>query len=293
MTDISFDQLQAFVAAAERGSFSAAARHLRKAQSVVSTHVANLEVSLGVALFDRESRSPILTQAGVRLLHEARVVLERREHLVGVAYSIERNVEESLVIAVDELFPMQTLGQRMVDFSKAFPFVELKLLFPRMEDVSQLVLSAAADLGIMWRQESLQPELGFRNIGWVPLKLVCASNHPLAQGSIAWEELKRYRQIQVTPRGGGQEKSRLRVASSVWWVESYRAMLELVRLGLGWAVVPYHLLDELREDSGLIAPSLDFDVGDVPVPLELVWHKQRPCGPAAAWLREHLVSIAP
>jgi len=61
---ISMEQLEAFVAAAEHGSFSAAARVLRKAQSAVSTHVANLEADLGLSLFSRAGRHPALTAAG-------------------------------------------------------------------------------------------------------------------------------------------------------------------------------------------------------------------------------------
>ena len=46
------EQLRAFVTAAEKGSFSAAGRAMGRAQSVVSTHIAMLEDSLGVELFD-------------------------------------------------------------------------------------------------------------------------------------------------------------------------------------------------------------------------------------------------
>ena len=52
------DQLEAFVSAAEKGSFSAAGRALRKAQSAVSTQVSNLETDLGVMLFNRAGRNP-------------------------------------------------------------------------------------------------------------------------------------------------------------------------------------------------------------------------------------------
>ena len=50
--DWTLEQLNSFVAAAEKGSFSEAARSLGRAQSVVSTHVATLEAELGVDLFD-------------------------------------------------------------------------------------------------------------------------------------------------------------------------------------------------------------------------------------------------
>ena len=50
---VSLDQLRTFIAAADEGSFSAAARKLRRAQSVVSDLVSNLEGQIGIALFDR------------------------------------------------------------------------------------------------------------------------------------------------------------------------------------------------------------------------------------------------
>ena len=58
---VSLDQIRIFVAAADEGSFSAAGRKLRRAQSVVSQTIANLEAQLGVALFDRTGRYPQLT----------------------------------------------------------------------------------------------------------------------------------------------------------------------------------------------------------------------------------------
>ena len=287
---VSLDQLQAFVAAADAGSFSGAARALRKAQSAVSTQVANLETDLGLELFSRHGRSPVLTPAGERLLLEARVVLDRREHLLGVASSLEQQVENRLVVAIDELYPEHALGALFAGFAQNFPFVELELLFPLMEDVSRMVQSGAADLGVMWRQEGLPTELGFQTIGWVPLKLVCGRNHPLAKEKVAWEELKRHRQILVAARSDGPEKRRLRVAAEVWWVESHWVILEMVKHGIGWAFVSDHVIASSPAAPDLMTPDLQFDNGDWPVALELVWHKQRPCGPAAAWLRERFAA---
>ncbi|WP_160000099.1 LysR family transcriptional regulator [Roseomonas sp. 18066] len=282
---VSLEQLQAFVAAAESGSFSAAGRRLRKAQSAVSTQVANLETDLGLELFSRAGRNPVLTEAGQRLLEEARVVLDRREHLIGVASSLEQKVESRLVVAIDELYPEHALGALFADFAREFPYVELELLFPLMEDVSRMVLAGSADLGVMWRQEALPVELGFQTIGWVPLKLVCGRGHPLAKARVEWEELKRHRQILVAARSDGAEKRRLRVAAEVWWVESHWVILEMVKQGIGWALVSDHVIAASPAAPDLVTPDLQFDDGDWPVALELVWHKQRPCGPAAAWLR--------
>ena len=72
---VSLDQLRTFIAAADEGSFSAAARKLLRAQSVVSETVSNLEDQIGLPLFDRSGRYPRLTPAGVVLLADARSIV--------------------------------------------------------------------------------------------------------------------------------------------------------------------------------------------------------------------------
>src|ERR1700738_2699747 len=71
---VSLDQLRSFIAAADEGSFSAAGRKLRRAQSGVSELVSSLEDQIGVTLFDRSGRYPRLTSEGAVLLAHARGV---------------------------------------------------------------------------------------------------------------------------------------------------------------------------------------------------------------------------
>ncbi|OUI87062.1 LysR family transcriptional regulator [Acetobacter tropicalis] len=286
--NVSLDQLQSFVTAAEKGSFSAAARLLGKAQSAISTQISNLEVDLGLMLFDRSGRQPVLTQAGLRLLPEARVVLERREHLIGVAHSLEEQVENKLAVAIDQLYPEHALGTIFSEFAKNFPYVQVEILFPLMEDVGQLVLEGVADLGVMWQQDHPQPELAFQAIGYVPLKLVCGRTHPLAHRQVTWEDLKRYRQILVATRGREQTRQSLRVAADVWWVESHWVILEMVKHNIGWAFVSDHVLAASPTAPDIVAPNLQFDAGERLTPLVTVWHKKHPHGPAAQWLRNRL-----
>ena len=72
LDNITIDQLRLFVAAAEEGSFSVAGRKLFKVQSAVSYGIANLEDCLGVELFDRTKRSPVLNDSGKVLLQRAK-----------------------------------------------------------------------------------------------------------------------------------------------------------------------------------------------------------------------------
>ena len=68
------DQLTVLVAVAEAGSFSAAARALHRTQSVISYTIATLEAQLGLTLFDRGQRRPVLTAGGRAVLGDARRV---------------------------------------------------------------------------------------------------------------------------------------------------------------------------------------------------------------------------
>ncbi|SQC91332.1 Cyn operon transcriptional activator [Cedecea neteri] len=65
---ISLDQLRTFIAAVDEGSFSAAARKMYRAQSVISDLIRGLEAQIGVQLFDRSGRYPKLTSEGEVLL---------------------------------------------------------------------------------------------------------------------------------------------------------------------------------------------------------------------------------
>src|SRR6202046_4928338 len=72
---VSLDQLRTFIAAADEGSFSAAARKLNRVQSAVSGWISELEDQFGVVLFDRSGRFPKLTTEGVLLLADARSIV--------------------------------------------------------------------------------------------------------------------------------------------------------------------------------------------------------------------------
>src|SRR5260370_42640912 len=90
---VSLDQLRTFIAAAEEGSFSAAGRKLRRAQSAVSQTLANLESRLGVKLFDRRGRYPRVTDQGQALFKHARPSAEGMDGLKARANTLREGLE--------------------------------------------------------------------------------------------------------------------------------------------------------------------------------------------------------
>src|SRR5215475_10801854 len=93
---LTLDQLRVLVAVVEAGSFSAAARRLGRVQSAVSQTVQALELTLGIALFERNGKTPRLNDAGKVILRDARGLLAGAETLRARAESIVANVEPEL-----------------------------------------------------------------------------------------------------------------------------------------------------------------------------------------------------
>lgn len=286
---LSLESLQLLVAAADSGSFSAAARRLGKAQSAVSTGIANLEIDLGLTLFDRSGRLPRLTAPGERMVAEARALLAQQAQLQALAAELAAGIEARLTLAIDDDSLLPWLTPVLEQLAAVYPLLELELLFPMMEDLSDMLLTGRAQLAIGYQGLVTPVALTRFGLGRMAMPLVVAPDHPLTQLSApGLEDLRQHRQLMVTARQPGTERERFRLSTAIWWVEGDLGVLELVKRGLGWATVPAFLLtDALAHGDVVCLP----DEALPPIPelsIELLWHSARPLGPAAQWLRQTL-----
>ena len=84
-------------------------------------------------------------------------------------------------------------------FATRYPGVELELLFPLMEDVTELLKSGRAQLGISYQKERPERELASCSLGSVKMPLVVSPDHPLARKTPLREsDLQGARQLMVT-----------------------------------------------------------------------------------------------
>ncbi len=140
------EQLRQFVAAAQAGSFSAAARQLGRAQSAVSTSVGLLEADLGVELFDRSRRNATLTPAGEVMLQEARELLRQAGGLEQRALAFAGGRDARLSIALDEALPHLVLGALLKELAERFPALELTQLNGTATEVADYLRQGRASL---------------------------------------------------------------------------------------------------------------------------------------------------
>src|SRR6202045_3848564 len=137
---VSLDQLRTFIAAVDEGSFSAAGRKLRRAQSVVSQTLANLEAQLGVKLFDRSGRYPLLTDEGRALLNDAKAVADGMDGFKARAKTMREGLEPELSLSIDAMYPMRALTEAVGAFRTAFPYTALRLYVDVLGAVIEPVL---------------------------------------------------------------------------------------------------------------------------------------------------------
>lgn len=131
LDNVTINQLRAFVAVCDYGSFSGAARELRRAQSAISHAINALESAFDVMLFERNTRKATLTAAGRSLLPDARGVISRTEEMKMRAVAISEAGVPQVSIAVDTYFPRTHLIECLRALQADFPTVAINLRMSR------------------------------------------------------------------------------------------------------------------------------------------------------------------
>lgn len=287
---LSLDQLAAFSAVAGERSFSAAARKLGKSQSAVSISVANLEIDLGVTLFDRSHRYPQLTTEGRALLRDAEAVLGQCFNMENRASSLAEELETELVISIDDAIPYEALGPVLHEFSRRFTHVDLTILHPSRQDALGMIEEKKVLLGVMCTRTHYPKNLQFKRLGSITFSNVVHRDHPLAQMQpVNFNQLSNFRQLVYLPFQDRLPTSEYLNSPNHWRVESYLTLLNMLREGMGWATVPKRLMQELSSDGLLVELELDaYPFTDWTVGVDLVWSSLLRSGKAGAWLRDTL-----
>jgi DNA-binding transcriptional LysR family regulator len=289
---ISLDQLRTFIAAADEGSFSAAGRRLRRAQSVVSLTLANLESQLGVKLFDRRARFPVLTDHGRALLADARAVTSLADLFKAQAKSLAGGLEPELSVIADVMLPTSVFTAAVAAFQQQFPSTLLRLQVESSALVEPVV-SGRCMLGIVGSWSVAPPQLTRERLLAVKLPMLVSSQHPLARHrkSIPMAALSEHIQLVHTDvsdraRGAGSVLSH-----RMWRLSHLGAKHAFLRAGFGFGSLPMHLVEQDLASGALVQIDIeDFPPENQTVVMSAVYRTDSPPGPAGRWFIDRLKS---
>lgn len=262
------DQLLAFVTAAESGSFSAAARKLNKAQSRISSAIANLELDLGFELFDRSAKFPVLTSLGQEMLPEAQAILNQCLRLESRALTAAGQEPILLRIAIDEALPLEAIHSIFTQIGDLFPATHLVITSGSQDDISSVISAQKADIGLMISNSVLPEKLQMQSLGYFKKILITGRRHPLANaGTLTLSKLQQYRQLVLCNRSGENRENAL--SADHWDIDSYYLICELVAQNQGWAIVPEHIaitpwfVDKIHTEKSDFLSDMLIEVGIV------------------------------
>jgi DNA-binding transcriptional LysR family regulator len=280
---VTLDQIRTFIAAAEEGSFSAAGRKLRRAQSVVSQTLANLEAQLGVSLFDRSGRYPQLTEEGRSLLRDARAVADNMDGFKARARSIREGLEPELSVAMDVMYPMAAITNAVGHCREQFPDTPLRLYVEALGGVIQPVLDGSCRIGVIGSLPTVTDELVAEPLVQVPFATVVSPQHPLAKSrqAVSNAMLSKHVQLVLTDRTTLSAGRNFGVVSPLTWrLADLGAKHAFLRAGFGWGHMPLHMVQADLEQGHLVEiRAQGNESARAALPMQAVYRKDTPPGP--------------
>ncbi|WP_406090343.1 LysR family transcriptional regulator [Streptomyces sp. NBC_01013] len=256
-------QLEHFVAVAQEQHFTRAAERVAVSQSGLSASVRALEQELRTPLFSRTTRSVRLTEAGRALLVEAERTLAGARAAKEAVDAVRGLLRGTLSVGVEQCVAGLNLPRLLAAFHREHPHMEIRL---RQEGTTNLV-DGVADGRLDIAFAAMVSPVGWRGelvpLAREPMVLLCAPGHRLAAADrVGWDELAGEAFIDFHPDFGPRRAADGAFAASrvrrtvALEVNDVHSLLELVREGLGIAVVPHHF-SRKPEAGRLAAVALD------------------------------------
>lgn len=171
-----------FVAAADAGGITGAARSLHVSQPSISAALALLERRLGLQLFLRHHAQGLsLTPAGRRLLGQARQLIAHADELRLAALDLGGGLAGQLDLGCFITFAPWIVPGLLRGFSRQFPEARVKLHESHVQGVLQELRSGQSEVALTYDLD-LGPDILFEPLGEVPIHAVLPAGHRLARG---------------------------------------------------------------------------------------------------------------
>jgi DNA-binding transcriptional LysR family regulator len=290
--NITFRQLRLFLALADTGSVSAAAKLMHVTQPTASMQLKEVAQSVGLPLYEVVSKKIHLTAVGQELAATARTMAQAWdvfEHNVDATKGLSRGKLKVSVVSTAKYFMPRLIGS----FCKRYPEIDVALQILNRDGVVQRLRDNLDDLYIM----SMPPadmDLGDQVFMPNPIVLIAATQDPLTKRkAVRMSELAERRFI-LREKGSGTRMTGDQYFRTLKFrpdirleLGSNEAIKESVAGGLGLGVVSRHALHGLEKEHGVKV----VDMAGFPLPS--AWHIVHPASkklsPLALAFKQHLI----
>jgi DNA-binding transcriptional LysR family regulator len=153
LSSLDWSLIQSFLAVAEEGSLSAAARRLGASQPTLGRQIQQIETQLGISLFHRQPRGLKLTPIGETLLEPAKTMQAAMGQIALTAAGQEQDIKGAVRITASIFVAQNFLPQVIAKIRQEEPQISIDLV---ASDTSENLLFREADIALrMYRPEQL------------------------------------------------------------------------------------------------------------------------------------------
>lgn len=190
-----FKQLRHFLAVVESGTLSAAADVLHITQPALTRSIKNLEAHLQAELLERQSRGVTPTEAGTRLYHQAKMILNEAARTASDVTATAKGLRGSLNIGVAAMFAGDPMADVLIRLAKSVPDLTVNITEGFYEDLITDLKTAHVEALISNFPPGVADEgLVFEPLITVQSHFVVSATHPLAnETSITIADLRECR----------------------------------------------------------------------------------------------------
>ncbi len=179
MNSLDWNLLRSFVAVAEEGSLSAAARALGSSQPTLGRHVAELEDALGIGLFVRHARGLRLTDEGAKLYEVAAGVRAGVDDFARRATGLDPGLDGTVRVTASEVVAVHVLPGVLATLRATHPGIQLEVV---ADNRAANLLRRDADVAIRMFRPA-QPDLITRHVADAQLGLYASAGYVARYGA--------------------------------------------------------------------------------------------------------------
>lgn len=248
-------QLNTIMAIVAHGTFARAADVVGLTPSAVSQQVQALEQELGVRIFERASRPPNPTSAGMQVFEMAKEILRIVDN-TKASLSGDR-ISGTLMIGSVRSSALNLLPKAIVQMRRAYPDLKVNLRISLSSTLIADVASGRLDAAIVAEHVNFPPSIRWSTFLKEPLWIIGAPGTDLSDPQRALKTLPFIRFRSAVPLANliDTELSRLGVTvNDVAEIDTIGSIVTCVEQGLGISVVPHAALNQSPEAGLAQAP---------------------------------------
>lgn len=267
------DQIRAFIAVVETGSFRSAADAIHKTQPGISAAVKALEEQYNIRLFDRDSYRPTLTTEGHAFYRQSQKLMNQVQQLEHLGHNLSKGSEVPLRISLSQMVLNDECMAVIKQFQLLYPEVSLDITTEHLYGVQESLLKDKAEIAIGPRY-GLDDRHAFTELMSLKMMTVVApellGKLKVSGSKVKQPSLYSIPHILVTDSAENDAENGhtyVLPTGKRWYVNDFLAKKTLLVHGLGWARMPYHLIQNELKSGELVTIEVEnfTSFSDLPV----------------------------